>query len=141
MEKRITKVNLKGKEVKTMKKIVILFFILSVSFVLFAPNSETQAAPMFDTSGVLNELFFQNVEVIYRPATACTDATCYPSTAGNDPTGYRRIIPLGALGASLLAHRFKPGISSVEFSMCKTLTLLMALSGLKLSTPLHHATS
>ena len=49
------------------------------------------AAPVFKSGA--NEVFFQNVENLYRTTGACTPATCLPFDLANDPAGYQRVNP------------------------------------------------
>jgi hypothetical protein len=90
--------NPKWKEVKKMKKYAILlifFMVLGVGNIIM--QSEAGAAPVL-TADVDNDLFFQNVEVIYRPSASCGVGECLAFNPANDPVGWQRVIPINSLG-------------------------------------------
>ena len=58
---------------------------------------EAGAAPVL-SPGLDNNLYFQNIEVVYRPEGDCAVGECFAFDAANDPVGWRRVIPIGALG-------------------------------------------
>ena len=68
--------------------------LLAIAITALAATQSAQAAPVWGDG--LNQVFFQNVENLYRETAECTVNTCLAYDAANDPTGYQRVNPLVA---------------------------------------------